>query len=333
MEWIKVNKLLHTNFKVLMIAEALGMDPELIAYKIIQVWAFADTECTAENPRINAPSDLLDKLVRCPGLAKAMADLGWLIVGDGWFEFPKFERHMGKSAKLRALDAEKKRCKRDKIQPSGDKPGTERGQNGDNKGTTRGQAGDKTGTEKGLEERREEERREEENNKTIPPLPPKGDGDDLLEIKGKVYDPKTAYLPSGLDTPAFRKAWEDWWKSRRERRLPSYKPTTIAKTLERFLAMGEELAIATIENSIMNAYQGLVEPNQKYQPRPQAKPGISQVKPMSERIAEAKAARKALASNLEIPLSVIAHIPAESPSANPSPPVSKYLQAGGMNHG
>jgi hypothetical protein len=167
MEWIKVNKLLHTNFKVLMIAEALGMDPELIAYKIIQVWAFADTECTAENPRINAPSDLLDKLVRCPGLAKAMADLGWLIVGDGWFEFPKFERHMGKSAKLRALDAEKKRCKRDKIQPVGDKTGTERGQNGDKKGTTRGQAGDKTGTEKGPEKRRGEEIREEKKESSL----------------------------------------------------------------------------------------------------------------------------------------------------------------------
>lgn len=160
MEWIKVNKLLHANFKVLMIAEALGMDPELVAYKIIQVWAFADTECTAENPRVNAPPELLDKLVRCPGLSRAMADLGWLTVGEGWFEFPKFERHMGKSAKLRALDAEKKRTRRDKT-------GTEKGQKRDSVGTKRGQRGDKTGTEKGLEKRRGEEIREEEKESSL----------------------------------------------------------------------------------------------------------------------------------------------------------------------
>lgn len=160
MEWIKVNKLLHANFKVLMIAEALGMDPELVAYKIIQVWAFADTECTAENPRVNAPPELLDKLVRCPGLSRAMADLGWLTIGEGWFEFPKFERHMGKSAKLRALDAEKKRTRRDKT-------GTEKGQKRDSVGTKRGQNGDKTGTEKGLEKRRGEEIREEEKESSL----------------------------------------------------------------------------------------------------------------------------------------------------------------------
>lgn len=160
MEWIKVNKLLHANFKVLMIAEALGMDPELVAYKIIQVWAFADTECTAENPRVSAPPELLDKLVRCPGLAKAMADLGWLNIGDGWFEFPKFERHMGKSAKLRALDSEKKRTRREKT-------GTKNGQKSDSVGTKRGQDGDKKGTEKGLEKRRGEEIREEEKESSL----------------------------------------------------------------------------------------------------------------------------------------------------------------------
>ena len=156
MEWIKVNKQLHSNFKVLMIAEALGMDAELVAYKIIQVWAFADTECTAENPRVNAPVGLLDKLVRCPGLGNGMADVGWLTIGEDWFEFPNFERHMGKSAKLRAIDAEKKRSKRDKIQLVGDRAGTKRGQDGD-----------KTGTKKGLEKRRGEEKREEKNESSL----------------------------------------------------------------------------------------------------------------------------------------------------------------------
>lgn len=247
MEWIKVNKQLHSNFKVLMIAEALGMDAELVAYKIIQVWAFADTECTAESPRVNAPVGLLDKLVRCPGLANGMADVGWLTIGEGWFEFPKFERHMGKSSKVRMLNLERKRLGRDLSV-------TKEGQNCDTSVTKEGQKRDQT---RGDKTRGDKTRGEEIHN---PPLPPQGDAEGSIEIKNPPYDPQTAPLPLALDTEKFRNAWCDWWESRRERKLPRYKPMTIARALKRFLEIGEDMAIATIEHSIMKAYHALVEP-------------------------------------------------------------------------
>lgn len=66
-------------------------------------------------------------------------------------------------------------------------------------------------------------------------------------------------IPPPLNTPEFQVAWERWQKHRREIGH-ALKETTAESQLKTLAAKGLELAIATLENSIMHGYQGLVEP-------------------------------------------------------------------------
>jgi hypothetical protein len=63
-------------------------------------------------------------------------------------------------------------------------------------------------------------------------------------------------LPNNLQTPAFKAAWESWLQYRKERRS-KITPSTQAKQLKELSAMGEQRAIASIEQSIRNGWLGL----------------------------------------------------------------------------
>lgn len=67
-------------------------------------------------------------------------------------------------------------------------------------------------------------------------------------------------FPPALDTEAFRAAWELWRKYRAERHLPAWKPLTIRTQLAKLAELGEARAIAAIDHSIAQAYQGIYEP-------------------------------------------------------------------------
>ena len=64
-------------------------------------------------------------------------------------------------------------------------------------------------------------------------------------------------LPENLDTPEFRQAWADWLAYRKERRLAAYKPIGLARQLNALAAFGPQSAIAAIEQSMAQNYQGL----------------------------------------------------------------------------
>ena len=64
-------------------------------------------------------------------------------------------------------------------------------------------------------------------------------------------------LPENLDTPEFRAAWADWLAYRKERRLAAYKPIGLTRQLNALSAFGPASAIAAIEQSIQQNYQGL----------------------------------------------------------------------------
>lgn len=101
---------------------------------------------------------------------------------------------------------------------------------------------------------------------TSPPRsPPKGrpcDWDQIL----KLLDGE------GLNTPAFRAAWEDWATDRRERgkSLTKLAITRQIKTLESF---GHDRAIESIGNSIESGWQKLVEPRAPSTGRTQSNTG------------------------------------------------------------
>lgn len=66
-------------------------------------------------------------------------------------------------------------------------------------------------------------------------------------------------MPDELDTPRFSNAWEAWRADRRERKKP-LTPRAEAMQLKNLSKMGESRAVAALEHSIANGYQGIYEP-------------------------------------------------------------------------
>ena len=89
-----------------------------------------------------------------------------------------------------------------------------------------------------------EKRREEKSKGGKPPLDPPA---------------PAAGMPPVLDTPEFRAAWAEWVQYRKERRQ-SLTPTGIRQQLKRLAGFGHDGAIASIQHSIANGYQGLIDP-------------------------------------------------------------------------
>src|SRR5262249_38259226 len=71
-----------------------------------------------------------------------------------------------------------------------------------------------------------------------------------------------------LQTPGFTQAWNDWYQYRKEIRHPMT-PTSERKLLEKCVTWGQERAIAAIEHSISNGYQGLFEPRDSQSGKPE----------------------------------------------------------------
>lgn len=74
-------------------------------------------------------------------------------------------------------------------------------------------------------------------------------------------------IPKILNTERFRAQWEAWKQHRRETRK-KLTPTSASRQLKRLEKMGHDNAIAAIEHSIANGWQGIFEPDGK-----QARPG------------------------------------------------------------
>lgn len=63
-----------------------------------------------------------------------------------------------------------------------------------------------------------------------------------------------------FDTDKFREIWEEWLTYRREKHLPSYKPTGLKRTLSglvRDAGGNEDSAIRIIINAMEKSWQGL----------------------------------------------------------------------------
>jgi hypothetical protein len=70
--------------------------------------------------------------------------------------------------------------------------------------------------------------------------------------------PHVDIYPTCLDIPTFREAWGEWEAHRREKKKP-ITPRSRTMAFKQLAAMGPARAIAAIENSIANGYQGIFE--------------------------------------------------------------------------
>lgn len=107
MSWLKFETDTHEKPEVLAITVEMGWDdPDLTVGKLLRVWRWFDQH-TVEG---NAPSvtlSLLDRLIGVTGFSQAMVNAGWLISNQNGLSLPNFERHNGKTAKDRALNAKR----------------------------------------------------------------------------------------------------------------------------------------------------------------------------------------------------------------------------------
>jgi len=71
---------------------------------------------------------------------------------------------------------------------------------------------------------------------------------------------KTPLPPLPFDSDRFRETWEAW-KTHRKESGKKLTPTSVSRQLAKLKEIGEERAIAAIEHSVANGYQGIFEPS------------------------------------------------------------------------
>jgi hypothetical protein len=127
-DWTKIRNDLPDSPEVLSIAGAMNIDPDTVVGTLLRVWVWAGAHTVtgtvrSRHARVTPECALLqiDHVAHRVGFGAAMASVAWLVVGtDGALVFPRWNRHNAKSAKQRALAAERaaKQRARNITQPS-----------------------------------------------------------------------------------------------------------------------------------------------------------------------------------------------------------------------
>lgn len=221
-DWIPATKSLSRKREVLAISAQTSRSRYEVVGILLEFWSWVDDE-SDDGQLLGMTTGQLTELF--PGTDdafwRAVLSTGWLIQRSTALEVPNFHRWLGRSAKRRLKEAERKRNAR---QTSAKPVRKMSASHADKNGTT-------------------EQNRTEQNRKRDPPNPPKGGVE----------------FPSSLDTSRFREAWGRWEQYRKETRH-ALRDSTRKAQLEKLAAWGEEKAIAALLESITNGWQGLFEP-------------------------------------------------------------------------
>ncbi len=115
--WIKVEVTTHQKIEVLTVADLLSIEPHCALGKLVVLWCWADVN-TIDGHANGVTKILIDSVVSHKGFADAMLDsrVGWLREEEnGMLFFSNFDRHNGKGAKKRSVDARRKSVSRQNV--------------------------------------------------------------------------------------------------------------------------------------------------------------------------------------------------------------------------
>lgn len=106
-DWLKVEITTPGKPEVSNIAHRLGITPEEAFGRLFLVWAWCQNVSANGHVRVRDLSPI-DRAAGIPGFGQAMAEERWVEPAKDGFAIPKWDRHLSKGAKKRALDAERK---------------------------------------------------------------------------------------------------------------------------------------------------------------------------------------------------------------------------------
>jgi hypothetical protein len=105
-DWIRMRTDLDEDPAVIGIAEMTSLDVDTVVGKLWKVWRWANNHTLDGNAAIVTKA-WLDRYTSVTGFADALVKVGWLVVTDNGITIPKFYRYNGKSAKERAMTAQR----------------------------------------------------------------------------------------------------------------------------------------------------------------------------------------------------------------------------------
>lgn len=110
--WIKMRHDLATDPAVIATADRLGISEAHVVGLLHRLWSWADQH-TENGDAAGVTLSWIERHVGVTGFAEMLVRVGWIEATDDGVRIVNFERHMGKSAKKRALAAERMQRLRD----------------------------------------------------------------------------------------------------------------------------------------------------------------------------------------------------------------------------
>lgn len=116
--WIKVECGTPTKEEVIEIARLLSIHPLHAFGLCFNFWCWCDAKLSDGKTRIRTDVAAIDYFCYHEGFGRALELVGWLKSVDGFLVVPNFDRHLGQSAKKRAVSQRKQQKYRENIKES-----------------------------------------------------------------------------------------------------------------------------------------------------------------------------------------------------------------------
>ena len=107
-DWIKMRVDLSDDPAVIVMSATLKINNDEVVGKLHRLWSWADKH-TIDGCAPAVTPKWVDHYVDKVGFAEAMSEIGWLQSGAHGITFPRFDRHNGRSAKLRATNSRRQK--------------------------------------------------------------------------------------------------------------------------------------------------------------------------------------------------------------------------------